>query len=232
MLLDRIDLEAMESLSPDRLRLELRNMVETLLREENVVVNELERRNLVRDIQYEMLGLGPLEPLLAEIGADGYAALTLDGRDRPLVALRVATAAPLSAEQIERIALAADLPEAQSLNYQDRSHGILKRARIEGSRLNGILLAGEDAASGWLRAALRDGIAIDDLRRWIFAPRATPPIATAAPRRVVCNCFDVSADAIEAEIKSGQTLPAIQEKLKCGTSCGSCLTELRRMLGQ
>ena len=38
--------------------------------------------------------------------------------------------------------------------------------------------------------------------------------------------------AIEAEIKSGQTLPAIQEKLKCGTSCGSCLTELRRMLGQ
>lgn len=66
VLLDRIDLEAMETLSPDRLRLELRGMVETLLREENVVVNELERRNLVRDIQYEMLGLGPLEPLLAD----------------------------------------------------------------------------------------------------------------------------------------------------------------------
>ena len=122
-----------------------------------------------------------LEPLLAEIGADGYAALTLDGRDRPLVALRVATAAPLSAEQIERIALAADLPEAQSLNYQDRSHGILKRARIEGSRLNGILLAGEDAAVGWLRTALRDGVAIDELRHWIFAPRATPPVAATPP---------------------------------------------------
>lgn len=172
-----------------------------------------------------------LEPLLAEIGADGYAALTLDGRDRPLVALRVATAAPLSAEQIERIALAADLPEALSLDYQDRSRGILKRARIEGSRLNGILLAGEDAAVGWLRTALRDGVAIDELRRWIFAPRATPPIAAAAPRRVVCNCFDVSADAIEQEIKAGKSLPDIQETLKCGTSCGSCLTEVRRMVG-
>ena len=75
------------------------------------------------------------------------------------------------------------------------------------------------------------GIAIAELRRWIFAPRATPPIAAAAPRRVVCNCFDVSTDAIEAEIRSGQTLPAIQEKLKCGTSCGSCLTEVRRMVG-
>ena len=102
-----------------------------------------------------------LEPLLAEIGADGYTALTLDGRDRPLVALRVATTVPLSAEQIERIALAADLPESMSLDYQDRSRGIL--------------LAGEDAAVGWLRTAPRDGIAIDELRRWIFAPRATRP---------------------------------------------------------
>lgn len=65
-LLDRIDLEAMESLTPERLREELRNLVEKLLQEENVVVNEQERRNLVRDIQYEMLGLGPLEPLLAD----------------------------------------------------------------------------------------------------------------------------------------------------------------------
>lgn len=66
VLLDRIDLEAMEKFTPDRLASELRSMVETLLQEENIVVNELERRTLVRDIQYEMMGLGPLEPLLAD----------------------------------------------------------------------------------------------------------------------------------------------------------------------
>jgi pilus assembly protein CpaF len=41
-------------------------MVERLLTEENVIVNAMERRSLVRDIQHEMLGLGPLEALLAD----------------------------------------------------------------------------------------------------------------------------------------------------------------------
>ena len=56
----------MESLSPESLKDELRQMVERLLLEENLVLNAGERRNLVRDIQYEMLGFGPLEPLLAD----------------------------------------------------------------------------------------------------------------------------------------------------------------------
>jgi pilus assembly protein CpaF len=66
LLLSRIDLEAMESLSAESLKEELRQMVERLLVEENLVLNAGERRNLVRDIQYEMLGFGPLEPLLAD----------------------------------------------------------------------------------------------------------------------------------------------------------------------
>jgi pilus assembly protein CpaF len=66
VLLGRLDLEAMESLSPQNLKEELRQMVERLLLEENLVLNASERRNLVRDIQYEMLGFGPLEPLLAD----------------------------------------------------------------------------------------------------------------------------------------------------------------------
>jgi pilus assembly protein CpaF len=66
LLLERIDLEAMENLTPERLREELRGMVERLLAEESVVINEFERRNLVRDIQSEMLGLGPLETLLID----------------------------------------------------------------------------------------------------------------------------------------------------------------------
>jgi pilus assembly protein CpaF len=65
-LLQRIDLEAMDGLNPERLKEELRQMVERLLLEENLVLNANERRNLVRDIQWEMLGLGPIEPLLAD----------------------------------------------------------------------------------------------------------------------------------------------------------------------
>ena len=66
LLLERLDLEAVERMAPERLREELAVMVDRILTEENVVVNSSERRTLVRDIQHEMLGLGPLEPLLAD----------------------------------------------------------------------------------------------------------------------------------------------------------------------
>jgi pilus assembly protein CpaF len=66
LLLARMDLEALDGMAPERLREDLSAMVERVLVEENMVVNASERRALVRDIQHEMLGLGPLEPLLAD----------------------------------------------------------------------------------------------------------------------------------------------------------------------
>ncbi|MDA8128478.1 MAG: CpaF family protein [Betaproteobacteria bacterium] len=65
-LLDRIDLAALESIPEDRLREELRQLVERLLLEDGVALNDNERRRIVVDIQNEVLGLGPLEPLLAD----------------------------------------------------------------------------------------------------------------------------------------------------------------------
>ena len=65
-LLDQIDLQVMESMTQPQLRDELKNLVEELLSAESVVINEQERKNLVRDIQFEMLGLGPLELLMAD----------------------------------------------------------------------------------------------------------------------------------------------------------------------
>ncbi len=65
-LLDRIDLEGMQRLSQEQIREDLKTLVGRLLDEDNVVVNDIERRTLVRDIQDEVLGFGPLEPLLAD----------------------------------------------------------------------------------------------------------------------------------------------------------------------
>nr|WP_315402161.1 CpaF family protein [uncultured Duganella sp.] len=65
-LLDRVDLESMQRLSQDQIRVELRNLVEKLLEEDAVVINDAERKTLTRDIQNEMLGFGPLEPLLED----------------------------------------------------------------------------------------------------------------------------------------------------------------------
>ena len=66
-LLDKFDLAVLESLPPPlQLRSEIAAMVERLLDEEPAAINELERRTLIRDIQHEMLGFGPLEQLMAD----------------------------------------------------------------------------------------------------------------------------------------------------------------------
>lgn len=65
-LLDRVNLESMQRLSQEQLREEIRMLVERLLEEEIVVINDSERKNLTRDIQNEILGLGPLETLLED----------------------------------------------------------------------------------------------------------------------------------------------------------------------
>ncbi len=65
-LLDLFDLAALETLAPDALRQEIAVMVERLLHEEQAVINDAERGSLIRDIQHEMLGFGPLELLMAD----------------------------------------------------------------------------------------------------------------------------------------------------------------------
>lgn len=65
-LIDRIDLQMMDNMPANLFQVELKRLVEDLLNKENIAINELERKNLVRDIQYEMLGLGPLELLMAD----------------------------------------------------------------------------------------------------------------------------------------------------------------------
>lgn len=65
-LLDRVDLSVMERLPADRLMNEIKDLVEQLLNEEKIPINLTERGGLVSDIQHEIMGLGPLEPLLVD----------------------------------------------------------------------------------------------------------------------------------------------------------------------
>jgi pilus assembly protein CpaF len=65
-LLDKVDLASLEAMSESALRREIATVVELLLIENPAQINDLERRMLVRDIQNEMLGLGPLELLMAD----------------------------------------------------------------------------------------------------------------------------------------------------------------------
>ena len=65
-ILERVDLASLESMTELQLRREISTQVDWLLNENPAPINDAERRMLVRDIQNEMLGLGPLELLMAD----------------------------------------------------------------------------------------------------------------------------------------------------------------------
>lgn len=65
-LLSRMDLAAAETMSSEQLSHVLKELINQLIDEQALPVNNDERHQLISELQNEILGLGPLEPLLAD----------------------------------------------------------------------------------------------------------------------------------------------------------------------
>jgi pilus assembly protein CpaF len=65
-LINRMDLTKLATLTPDQVHAEVSRLAETLLAQEAMPLSTSERDRLVNDVQHELFGLGPLEPLLAD----------------------------------------------------------------------------------------------------------------------------------------------------------------------
>jgi assimilatory nitrate reductase catalytic subunit len=169
-----------------------------------------------------------LQPLLQHFE---YASVGLFGRDDELVILRTANAVPLPQELLREVDAILGLDDpAEVMNYRDAKRGVCKQALMEEGKLLGVRLTGETVARDWLKEVIAQGTDAQSLRPWLFAPLSAPPAGQSQRGRIICNCLDVSEEEIMAEFRQGLDLPAIQAKLKCGTQCGSCLPELKRLV--
>ncbi len=65
-LLERLDLGAIENMPPQALRAHLKTCIEQIIAEDRLLINETDLSRLIQDIQNEIVGLGPLEPLLGD----------------------------------------------------------------------------------------------------------------------------------------------------------------------
>ncbi|QKV17787.1 CpaF family protein [Oricola thermophila] len=65
-LIEEINLVALESLPPDRMREEVQTFVTDYVRTERLALNAAEVESLIDDLVDELVGLGPLEPLLKD----------------------------------------------------------------------------------------------------------------------------------------------------------------------
>ncbi|MEP6921532.1 MAG: CpaF family protein [bacterium] len=65
-LINRMDLSKLAALSPEQITAEVSRLAEIVLSQEAMPLSIAERDRLVADVQHELFGLGPLEPLLAD----------------------------------------------------------------------------------------------------------------------------------------------------------------------
>ena len=65
-LLDVINLAALETMSREQVQSEIGDIIQEQLAQQKHTLNTIERRQLVTDVLDELLGLGPLEPLLKD----------------------------------------------------------------------------------------------------------------------------------------------------------------------
>jgi len=172
--------------------------------------------------------LDAVQPLLR---ACDYAAAGLAGRERDVLTLRLAHTQSLPDALLAAFDAALGLADPLAvMHYEDRPRGISKRVRVESGKVVAARLTGETAAFDWLRDVIVDGTDAASLRAWMLAPVARPPAAQAGRGRVVCNCLNVAESDIVAAIAAGADLAALQGALKCGTECGSCVPELKRLI--
>src|SRR6185369_17787155 len=65
-LLDRINLSALDKMSRERIGVELEPIVQDIVAKDGEAINRAERARLLEEVLDELLGLGPLEPLLQD----------------------------------------------------------------------------------------------------------------------------------------------------------------------
>ena len=135
--IEMLDLTAINSMSQEAVTGQLTKLIEQLLQQESVPLNQRERTQLAQDILHEVLGLGPLEPLLADqtvndILVNGYKQVFVERYGRlELTSVRFQDDAHLK-KIIERIV-------ARVGRRIDESVPMVDARLADGSRVNAII---------------------------------------------------------------------------------------------
>lgn len=163
----------------------------------------------------------------------------LGATQRSGVLFRAAAYEQAPDEVMHRLEELLGLSGGEALRYADKRRGQRRTIRIRrdgpDTFVQGLLLAGDTSAEAWIKALLQQQLPAQAYGRQLLAPGAKAPLAVATAGRQVCSCFGVTEPAIQAQLagstgSADERLAALQGALRCGTNCGSCVPELKRMV--
>jgi assimilatory nitrate reductase catalytic subunit len=103
--------------------------------------------------------------------------------------------------------------------------------------VDGFLLAGDTSAQAWISTLLQSELDATSYGRLLLSPGSQAPVAIQSKGAQVCTCFNVTQPEIEAQLKSctgsdDERFAQLQSALKCGTNCGSCVPQLKKIIRQ
>jgi assimilatory nitrate reductase catalytic subunit len=151
--------------------------------------------------------------------------------------LEAAHTTPPEAALVDRIDGLLAAPAATALRYDDARAANARRVWVQAERLvsarfSGVALPAQAVA--WLKELMLTDVSVRPLSKWLLAP--TPPSESASTNagKTICTCYGVKERAIVDAMQSATgdaaaRLFAAQIALHCGTNCGSCLPELKRL---
>jgi len=151
-----------------------------------------------------------------------YAAL-LPCAAGPGVRLRVAADSAPPPHVVDALAQALGLAHPDAA-FDDASRGVLRRLRLADGEPAAFLLAGDVRAHDGLLAWVEGGQAPPSLAMLLMGRTQAPPRA-----RTVCACAGVTEQAIRAGAEAGLDAEGLKARLGCGSGCGSCMPEVRRL---
>ena len=142
-------------------------------------------------------------------------------------------------ELLEQVELLLGLDGADVLRYADRRKGQRRAVRMArndtDTTLEAVSLAGDIRAEAWIRTLLQEQLSAQAYGRLLLLPGATAPVALRSRGKAVCSCFNVTEPEINQHLANAagspdERLVSVQKALQCGTNCGSCVPELRRLV--
>jgi assimilatory nitrate reductase catalytic subunit len=140
------------------------------------------------------------------------------------IRLRLAGPRPPQGAKLDELIHDLSLDQAD-LAFDDPARGLVRRILRHNDTIKAFLLAGDTRAHESLLQWADTGLAPENISHVLLGR-----VQAVTRARIVCTCESVSDQAIEQAIAQGDTLAQLKDKLKCGTSCGSCLPQIKQLI--
>ncbi|HEV7690191.1 MAG TPA: molybdopterin-dependent oxidoreductase [Hyphomonadaceae bacterium] len=122
--------------------------------------------------------------------------------------------------------------EGDFVRFDDPAARSSRQAWISNGRLDRVLFFGQRLPPrDWLVTAFAEEQLSDDTRRFLLHGRAPNAVLDTSP--IVCACAGITSRTITSAISAGAcTLDAVGETTRAGMTCGSCRTEISRLIAE